>query len=345
MPDSASPTPAPGALDLVAPRGYCAGVDRAIETVERALDELGPPVYVRGEIVHNRHVVDTLAERGAVFVPTELEVPEGATIILSAHGVAPEVYENCRSRNLRVIDATCPLVSKVHAEVRRFASRGATVLLVGHADHDEVIGTRGEAADRVIVVEDADQARTVEVPDPQRVALTTQTTLSLDDTAEIVRILRERFPDLELPPKSDICYATQNRQLAVKQMAADADLMIVVGSRNSSNSVRLVEVALEHGARAGHLVDYAAEIDPAWLDGVVTVGVTSGASVPEILVRDVLAFLAERGYADVQQVVAAEESLLFALPNELRRDLKASSGGDPGSFRRDSSAETPDPLH
>ncbi|MFN8121131.1 MAG: 4-hydroxy-3-methylbut-2-enyl diphosphate reductase [Thermoleophilia bacterium] len=318
MPDSASPTPAPGALDLVAPRGYCAGVDRAIETVERALDELGPPVYVRGEIVHNRHVVDTLAERGAVFVPTELEVPEGATIILSAHGVAPEVYENCRSRNLRVIDATCPLVSKVHAEVRRFASRGATVLLVGHADHDEVIGTRGEAADRVIVVEDADQARTVEVPDPQRVALTTQTTLSLDDTAEIVRILRERFPDLELPPKSDICYATQNRQDAVKSAVGEgADLVLVVGSQNSSNSNRMVEVGQASGAEA-HLIENASAVDPSWLEGKRRVALTAGASAPEVLVREVAEMLERLGFDRTGAELPSAEGVVFALPREVR---------------------------
>jgi len=318
MRDPASPAPVPGALDLVAPRGYCAGVDRAIETVERALDELGPPVYVRGEIVHNRHVVDTLAERGAVFVPTELEVPEGATIILSAHGVAPEVYENCRSRSLRVIDATCPLVSKVHAEVRRFASRGATVLLVGHADHDEVIGTRGEAADRVVVVEDAGQARTVAVPDPQRVALTTQTTLSLDDTAEIVRILRERFPALELPPKSDICYATQNRQDAVKSAVGEgADLVLVVGSQNSSNSNRMVEVGRASGAEA-HLIENASAVDPSWLEGKHRVALTAGASAPEVLVREVAEMLGRLGFDRTGAELPSAEGVVFALPREVR---------------------------
>ncbi|MCC6833187.1 MAG: 4-hydroxy-3-methylbut-2-enyl diphosphate reductase [Thermoleophilia bacterium] len=318
MRDPASPAPVPGALDLVAPRGYCAGVDRAIETVERALDELGPPVYVRGEIVHNRHVVDTLAERGAVFVPTELEVPEGATIILSAHGVAPEVYENCRSRSLRVIDATCPLVSKVHAEVRRFASRGATVLLVGHADHDEVIGTRGEAADRVVVVEDADQARTVEVPDPLRVALTTQTTLSLDDTAEIVRILGERFPALQLPPKSDICYATQNRQDAVKSAVGEgADLVLVVGSQNSSNSNRMVEVGQASGAEA-HLIENASAVDPAWLAGKRRVALTAGASAPEVLVREVAEMLERLGFGRTGAELPSAEGVVFALPREVR---------------------------
>ena len=318
MSDAASPTPPPAALDLVAPRGYCAGVDRAIETVERALDELGPPVYVRGEIVHNRHVVDTLAERGAVFVPTELEVPEGATIILSAHGVAPEVYDNCRDRGLRIIDATCPLVSKVHAEVRRFASRGATVLLVGHADHDEVIGTRGEAADRVIVVEDADQARTVEVPDPLRVALTTQTTLSLDDTVEIVRILRERFPALELPPKSDICYATQNRQDAVKSaVGMGADLVLVVGSQNSSNSNRMVEVGEASGAEA-HLIENAAAVDPSWLDGKRRVALTAGASAPEVLVREVAEMLERLGFDRTGAELPSAEGVVFALPREVR---------------------------
>ncbi|MFN8110855.1 MAG: 4-hydroxy-3-methylbut-2-enyl diphosphate reductase [Thermoleophilia bacterium] len=306
------------ALDLVAPRGYCAGVDRAIETVERALQELGAPVYVRGEIVHNRHVVDTLAASGAVFVPTELEVPEGATIILSAHGVAPDVYANCRDRGLRVIDATCPLVSKVHAEVRRYAQRGATVLLVGHADHDEVIGTRGEAAEQVIVVEDTQQARTVEVPDPERIALTTQTTLSLDDTAEIVRILRERFPALQVPPKGDICYATQNRQDAVKSAVADgADLVLVVGSQNSSNSNRMVEVGAASGAEA-HLIENAAAVDPAWLEGKRRVALTAGASAPEVLVREVAEMLADMGYLRIGAEAPSAEGVVFALPREVR---------------------------
>lgn len=314
-PSAPGPTPA---LDLVAPRGYCAGVDRAIETVERALDELGPPVYVRGEIVHNRHVVETLAFRGAVFVPSELDVPEGATIILSAHGVSPEVHRHCAERRLRVIDATCPLVSKVHAEVRRFAARGATVLLVGHIDHDEVIGTRGEAPDRVVVVEDVEQARTVTVADPHNVALTTQTTLSLDDTAEIVRILHERFPALQTPGKSDICYATQNRQDAVKGAVSEgADLVLVVGSQNSSNSNRMVEVGLAAGAEA-HLIENAAAVDPSWLDGKTRVALTAGASAPEVLVREVAELLQARGFGRTGSEEPSAEGVVFALPRQLR---------------------------
>lgn len=305
-------------LALVAPRGYCAGVDRAIETVERVLDELGPPVYVRGEIVHNRHVVETLAARGAVFVDSETDVPHGETIILSAHGVSPTVHENCAARNLRVIDATCPLVSKVHAEVRRYASRGATVLLVGHNDHDEVIGTRGEAPERVIVVEDAAQARTVAVPDPANVALTTQTTLSLDDTAEIVAILHERFPALQSPTKSDICYATQNRQDAVKAaVAAGADLVLVVGSQNSSNSNRMVEVGRACGADA-HLIENASAVDPTWLTGKRQVALTAGASAPEVLVREVAETLELAGFARTGSEEPSAEGVVFALPRQVR---------------------------
>lgn len=308
---------------LAAPRGYCAGVDRAVITVEKALDLYGPPVYVRKEIVHNKHVVETLRERGAVFVDETDEVPEGATVIFSAHGVAPIVHDEAQRLSLKTIDATCPLVTKVHREAVRFAKDDFDILLIGHEGHEEVVGTSGEAPGHITIVDGPDDVANVEVRDPEKVVWLSQTTLSVDETMETVRRLREKFPHLQDPPSDDICYATQNRQGAVKQMAKDCDLMIVVGSRNSSNSVRLAEVALEHGARASHLVDYAREIDESWLDGVVTVGVTSGASVPEILVRDVLAWLAERGYADVEQVVSAEESLLFALPNELRRDLKA----------------------
>lgn len=306
------------ALDMVAPRGYCAGVDRAIETVERVLDELGPPVYVRGEIVHNRHVVESLAARGAVFVPSENDVPEGAPIILSAHGVSPEVHANCAARNLRVIDATCPLVSKVHAEVRRYASKGATVLLVGHVDHDEVIGTRGEAPDRVIVVEDVAQARAVQVPDPENVALTTQTTLSIDDTAAIVAVLRERFPALQSPPNGDICYATQNRQDAVKQaVAGGADLVLVVGSQNSSNSNRMVEVGAAAGAEA-HLIENAAAVDLAWLEGKTRVALTAGASAPEVLVREVAELLQARGFGRTGSEEPSAEGVVFALPRQVR---------------------------
>lgn len=305
-------------LTLVAPRGYCAGVDRAIETVERVLEERGAPVYVRGEIVHNQHVVRTLTEKGAVFVPTELDVPEGETIILSAHGVSPEVHANCAARNLKVIDATCPLVSKVHAEVRRYAGRGATVLLVGHEDHDEVIGTRGEAPDMVILVEDVEQAWAVEVPDPDNVALTTQTTLSLDDTAGIIAVLKERFPKLQMPTSSDICYATQNRQDAVKDAVGEgADLVLVVGSRNSSNSNRMVEVARTAGSDS-YLLDDAGELDPAWLEGKRRVALTAGASAPEILVRGVAQRLVELGYARTGEEVPSSEGVVFALPAPVR---------------------------
>jgi len=312
------PTQTATQIDLIAPRGYCAGVDRAIETVERALAELGHPVYVRGEIVHNRHVVETLTARGAVFVATEAEVPEGATIILSAHGVAPEVHANCAARGLRVIDATCPLVSKVHAEVRRYTARGATVLLVGHTDHDEVIGTSGEAPDRVIVVEDVEQAHAVHVPDPDNVALTTQTTLSLDDTAEIVRVLHDRFPALKMPPNGDICYATQNRQDAVKEaVAAGADLVLVVGSQNSSNSNRMVEVGRAAGTEA-HLIENASSIDSAWLVGKHRIALTAGASAPEVLVREVAELLQTLGYGRTGSDAPSSVGVFFSLPRELR---------------------------
>src|SRR3954451_17338851 len=330
---------------LAAPRGYCAGVDRAVITVEKALELYGAPVYVRKEIVHNKHVVTTLQKRGAVFVEETDEVPEGATVVFSAHGVAPVVHEEARALSLRTIDATCPLVTKVHREAVRFAADDFDILLIGHEGHEEVVGTSGEAPEHITIVDGPDDVVNVEVRDPDKVVWLSQTTLSVDETMETVRRLRARFPRLQDPPSDDICYATQNRQLAVKQMAADTDLMIVVGSRNSSNSVRLVEVALEHGSRAGPLVDYADEIDPAWLDGVQTVGVTSGASVPEVLVRDVLAFLAERGYEDVHPVVAGQESLLFSLPNELRRDLKARQGGDGGTVRHDAAFEDSGSLH
>ncbi len=305
-------------LELVAPRGYCAGVDRAIETVERVLEELGPPVYVRGEIVHNTHVVSSLAEKGAVFVDDPREVPEGQTIILSAHGVSPEVRRICAERSLRVIDATCPLVAKVHAEVRRFAGRGATVLLVGHADHDEVIGTRGEAPDAVILVQDIADAETVEVPDPSNVALTTQTTLSIDDTAAIVEVLQRRFPALIGPKSSDICYATQNRQDAVRTVVGDgADLVLVVGSRNSSNSMRMVEVARAAGSDA-YLIDNASELDPAWLADRDRVALTAGASAPEVLVQEVATSLVTAGYVRTGEEEPSAEGVVFALPREVR---------------------------
>jgi 4-hydroxy-3-methylbut-2-enyl diphosphate reductase len=313
----------PGRVLLAAPRGYCAGVDRAVIAVEKALETYGAPVYVRKQIVHNKHVVETLQDRGAIFVEETDEVPEGATVVFSAHGVAPVVHEQAAARQLKTIDATCPLVTKVHHEARRFASDDFDILLIGHEGHEEVVGTSGEAPDHVHLVDGPDDVANVVVRDPAKVAWLSQTTLSVDETLETVRRLRERFPALLDPPSDDICYATQNRQVAVKEIAAGADLMIVVGSTNSSNSVRLVEVAIECGAKAGYLVDKASELDEAWLEGVRTVGLTSGASVPEILVRGVLDWLAERGYTDVQEVVSAEESLLFALPPELRRDMKA----------------------
>ncbi|VCT91494.1 4-hydroxy-3-methylbut-2-enyl diphosphate reductase 1 [Mycolicibacterium hassiacum DSM 44199] len=303
---------------LAEPRGYCAGVDRAVETVERALEKHGAPVYVRHEIVHNRHVVETLAKRGAVFVDECDEVPEGAIVVFSAHGVAPSVREAAERRNLRVIDATCPLVTKVHNEAKRFARDDYDILLIGHEGHEEVIGTAGEAPDHVQLVDGPDAVDKVTVRDENKVIWLSQTTLSVDETMETVRRLRERFPKLQDPPSDDICYATQNRQVAVKAMAPECELVIVVGSRNSSNSVRLVEVALGAGADAAHLVDYADDIDPAWLDGVTTVGVTSGASVPEILVRGVLERLADYGYTSVQTVTTANETLVFALPREIR---------------------------
>ena len=323
---------------LAAPRGYCAGVDRAVITVEKALDLYGAPVYVRKEIVHNKHVVTTLQKRGAIFVDETDEVPEGATVIFSAHGVAPVVHEEAAALSLKTIDATCPLVTKVHREATRFASEDYDILLIGHEGHEEVVGTAGEAPDHITLVQNPGEVDQVEVRDPEKIVWLSQTTLSVDETMETVRRLREKFPNLQDPPSDDICYATQNRQLAVKQMAPDTDLMLVVGSRNSSNSVRLVEVALEHGSRAGHLIDYADEIDEGWLDGVGTVGVTSGASVPEILVREVLDFLAERGYDDVTAVTAATESLLFSLPTELRRDLKRAGSSD-DKVRHDAGAE------
>jgi len=308
---------------LAAPRGYCAGVDRAVITVEKALDTYGAPVYVRKQIVHNKHVVETLQDRGAIFVEENDEVPEGATVVFSAHGVAPVVHEEASRRQLRTIDATCPLVTKVHHEARRFAADDYDILLIGHEGHEEVVGTTGEAPEHIHLVEGPGDVGSVQVRDPEKVAWLSQTTLSVDETLETVRLLRERFPALLDPPSDDICYATQNRQVAVKQISAGADLVIVVGSTNSSNSVRLVEVALEMGAKDSRLVDKAAELDEAWLDGVTVVGLTSGASVPEILVRGVLDWLAERGYTDVEEVRSAEESLLFALPPELRRDMKA----------------------
>ena len=318
---------------LAAPRGYCAGVDRAVIAVERALEHYGAPIYVRKEIVHNRHVVDTLAERGAIFVDETSEVPEGARVVFSAHGVSPQVHAEAAERSLDTIDATCPLVTKVHREAIRFARDGYSILLVGHAGHEEVEGTMGEAPDHITLIQNPEEARTLDIPESDKMVWISQTTLSVDETMETVDILKERFPQLIAPPSDDICYATQNRQVAVKKIAPDADLVIVVGSANSSNSVRLVEVALEHGAKAAHRVDFAREVDEEWFNDVATVGVTSGASVPETLVEDVLKLLAEYGYGEVDEVRTAEEDLMFSLPRELRKDLKAA--GQKTSNKRD----------
>ncbi|HZJ04943.1 MAG TPA: 4-hydroxy-3-methylbut-2-enyl diphosphate reductase [Nocardioidaceae bacterium] len=323
MPPVLSPESADRAVLLAAPRGYCAGVDRAVITVEKALDLYGAPVYVRKQIVHNKHVVSDLEARGAVFVEELDEVPEGALVVFSAHGVSPEVHRQADERSLKTIDATCPLVTKVHHEARRFATEDYDILLIGHEGHEEVEGTAGEAPGNIQLVQSPDDVDGIEVRDPSKVAWLSQTTLSVDETMETVAKIREKFPDLLDPPSDDICYATQNRQMAVKEISADADLLIVVGSGNSSNSVRLVEVALEAGAKASYRVDDASEIDEAWLEGVQKVSVTSGASVPEDLVDGVLEFLAERGYPDAQAVQTAEESLIFALPPELRRDIRA----------------------
>jgi 4-hydroxy-3-methylbut-2-enyl diphosphate reductase len=308
---------------LAKPRGYCAGVDRAVETVEKALELYGAPIYVRKEIVHNRHVVETLRARGAIFVEENEEVPAGATVVFSAHGVAPEVYEQARERNLRAIDATCPLVTKVHQEARRYARDGYDILLIGHEGHEEVVGTSGEAPEHVTLIDGPDGVADVTVRDESKVVWLSQTTLSVDETMTTVEGLKQRFPLLESPPSDDICYATQNRQQVVKQIAPECDVLIVVGSRNSSNSVRLREVALEYGARAAYLVDYASEIDDGWLAGATTVGLTSGASVPDDLVHQVLAHLAGHGFGSVDEVTTVEERQTFALPREIRQDLQA----------------------
>ena len=324
-----STAPAIKRVVVAAPRGYCAGVDRAVVTVEKALDLYGAPVYVRKQIVHNRHVVETLEARGAIFVEELDEVPTGATVVFSAHGVSPAVHTEAADRGLKTIDATCPLVTKVHHEARRFASEGTQILLIGHAGHEEVEGTMGEAPDQTILVQSPADVDTLELPQQGNIAWLSQTTLSVDETMETVGRLREKFPLLMDPPSDDICYATQNRQLAVKQIASHGcDLMIVVGSANSSNSVRLVEVALDAGAKASHRVDNAGEIDPAWLEGVSTVGVTSGASVPDDLVQGVLEYLQERGFPAAVEERLTEETLTFALPPELRKDLRRSAVND-----------------
>ncbi|GAA3872391.1 4-hydroxy-3-methylbut-2-enyl diphosphate reductase [Saccharothrix violaceirubra] len=306
---------------LAKPRGYCAGVDRAVVTVEKALEQYGAPVYVRKEIVHNKHVVETLSARGAIFVDETDQVPEGALVVFSAHGVSPMVHQEAAERSLRTIDATCPLVTKVHNEARRFARDDYDILLIGHEGHEEVEGTAGEAPEHIQLVDTAEDVDKVTVRDPSKVVWLSQTTLSVDETMVRVRQLQERFPELQDPPSDDICYATSNRQTAVKTMAPECDLVLVVGSKNSSNSVRLVEVALQSGAKASYLIDYAREVDLAWLDGVSTVGVTSGASVPDILVMELLEFLASHGYGEVEEITTANEKIAFALPRELRKDM------------------------
>ncbi len=312
---------------LAAPRGYCAGVDRAVVTVEKALDLYGAPVYVRKQIVHNKHVVETLEKRGAIFVDEVEEVPEGSTVVFSAHGVAPEVHTQAADRQLKTIDATCPLVTKVHLEAKRFAAEGYDIILIGHDGHEEVVGTMGEAPEAITLVEDPASAENLEVDNPDKLVWLSQTTLSVDETMQTVNTLQGRFPNLMSPPSDDICYATQNRQVAVKEIAKDSDVVIVVGSGNSSNSVRLVEVALDAGAGSSYRVDSAQEIDPTWFDDATTVGVTSGASVPDVLVDEVLELLKNLGFGTVEEVATAEETLMFALPPELRRDVKAASSG------------------
>ena len=325
---TASTAPPAKRVLLASPRGYCAGVDRAVVTVEKALEQHGAPVYVRKQIVHNKHVVANLQARGAIFVEETDEVPEGALVVFSAHGVSPAVHEQAAERQLRVIDATCPLVTKVHKEARRFAAEDYDILLIGHRGHEEVEGTHGEAPESIQLVNDASDVDTVTVRDPEKVIWLSQTTLSVDETLGTVDLLRKRFPLMTSPPSDDICYATQNRQEVVKQIAPDCDLVIVVGSKNSSNSVRLVEVAIGAGADASYLVDDAGEIDEAWLDGVDTVGVTSGASVPDDLVSGVLEYLQERGFPVAEEFTAATETLTFSLPKELRRPVGA---GEPRS--------------
>ncbi|MFI7126255.1 4-hydroxy-3-methylbut-2-enyl diphosphate reductase [Nonomuraea sp. NPDC050153] len=317
-------TPTSRRVLVAKPRGYCAGVDRAVVAVEKALEQYGAPIYVRKQIVHNTHVVKTLEARGAIFVEETEEVPEGEIVVFSAHGVSPAVHDEAQRRSLRTIDATCPLVTKVHNEARRFASQDYDILLIGHEGHEEVEGTSGEAPDHIQLVDGLDAVDKVQVKDPSKLVWLSQTTLSVDETNETVTRLKERFPTLIDPPSDDICYATQNRQVAVKEIAAEAQLVIVVGSDNSSNSKRLVEVAKDYGAEASYLVDNANFIRDEWLDGVTTVGVTSGASVPEELVDEVLARLAQHGFGDVTEVESVQERMRFALPHELRKDLRVS---------------------
>jgi 4-hydroxy-3-methylbut-2-enyl diphosphate reductase len=313
---------APEKLLLAAPRGYCAGVDRAVQTVERALELYGPPVYVRKEIVHNKHVVEQLQRRGAIFVEEEIEVPEGETVIFSAHGVAPSVHANAAARELKTIDATCPLVTKVHVEAKKFAADGYTIVLIGHAGHEEVEGTMGEAPDHIVLIETEDDVDRLEVPDPDRIAYISQTTLSVDETNAIILKLRERFPNIVGPRTDDICYATTNRQMAVRQMARECDLVLVIGSRNSSNSNRLVEVARAHGAEA-HLIDNEAQVEEEWVAGKRVVGISSGASAPEELVQRLVDFFRARGTEDVSEFDVVQEDVRFMLPKEIRRELAA----------------------
>ncbi len=320
-----------GRVLLAKPRGYCAGVDRAVQTVEHALEHYGEPVYVRKQIVHNLHVVQALEARGAIFVEENSEVPQGSIVVFSAHGVAPEVHEQARERGLRAIDATCPLVTKVHHEVRRFAKDDYDILLIGHEGHEEVVGTSGEAPDHITIVDGPADVSGVSVRDPEKVVWLSQTTLSVDETMQTVDALRDRFPLLQAPPSDDICYATQNRQAAVKTIAPEVELFLVVGSANSSNSVRMVEVAAAAGARDARLVENAAAIDEAWLSGVTSIGLSSGASVPEVLVQDVVGWLAARGYADLEEVSHTEERLTFALPQELRREMRSSGAPQPAA--------------
>jgi 4-hydroxy-3-methylbut-2-enyl diphosphate reductase len=310
-------TAGPRKVLLAAPRGYCAGVDRAVQTVERALEVHGAPVYVRKEIVHNKHVVEELSAAGAIFVDQESEVPEGATVVFSAHGVAPAVHQNAAARSLRTIDATCPLVTKVHVSARRFAAQGYTMVMIGHAGHEEVEGTMGEAPDSIVLIETAEDVATLEVPDPDKVAFITQTTLSVDETAATIEALRAKFPSIVSSKSDDICYATTNRQIAVKQLATECDLVLVIGSTNSSNSNRLVEVAREHGA-ASHLIDNHTQVREEWLEGVATVGITSGASAPEELVEALVEYFRELGADDVGELRTVHEDVRFMLPKEIR---------------------------
>ncbi len=319
---------------LASPRGYCAGVDRAVIAVEKALDHYGSPVYVRKQIVHNKHVVSSLEKRGAIFVNEVDEVPSGSVLVFSAHGVSPAVVAAAQERGLNTIDATCPLVTKVHREVQRFANDDYDILLIGHEGHEEVEGTAGEAPDIVQVIDKDESIANAKVRDPKKLIWLSQTTLSVDETMQTVVKLREKYPTLQNPPSDDICYATQNRQVAIKKVGAASDLVIVVGSSNSSNTVRLVEVALEAGAKAAYRVDFASEIKPEWFSGVETVGVSSGASVPEELVDQVLDYLAEKGFGDVRSVQTAEEDIQFSLPPELRRELKAAGTDIDNKTRR-----------